>query len=46
MYGATLGDGAELEPDSYLMKGEDVPPHARWGGNPATDFRAENERAA
>ena len=35
-YGATMGDGAVLAPDSFLMKGEDVPPHARWGGNPAT----------
>jgi non-ribosomal peptide synthetase-like protein len=35
-YGATMGDGAVLAPDSFLMKGEEVPPHARWGGNPAT----------
>ena len=34
-YGATMGDGAVLAPDSFLMKGEEVPPHARWGGNPA-----------
>jgi non-ribosomal peptide synthetase-like protein len=34
-YGATMGDGATLAPDSFLMKGEEVPPHARWGGNPA-----------
>ena len=34
-YGVTMGDGAVLAPDSFLMKGEDVPPHARWGGNPA-----------
>jgi hypothetical protein len=26
--------------DSFLMKGEDVPPGARWGGNPATESRA------
>jgi non-ribosomal peptide synthetase-like protein len=35
-YGVTLGDGAILDPDSFLMKGETVPPAARWGGNPAT----------
>jgi non-ribosomal peptide synthetase-like protein len=35
-YGATMGDGAVLAPDSFLMKGEEVPPHARWAGNPAT----------
>ncbi|GAA3051278.1 hypothetical protein GCM10010464_14560 [Pseudonocardia yunnanensis] len=34
-YGTTMGDGAVLEPDSFLMKGEEVPPHERWGGNPA-----------
>ncbi len=30
-YGVTMGDGSVLAPDSYLMKGEEVPPHARWG---------------
>jgi hypothetical protein len=30
-----MGDGAELAADSFLMKGEAVPAHARWGGNPA-----------
>jgi hypothetical protein len=34
-YGVTVGDGAVLAADSFLMKGEDVPPHARWEGNPA-----------
>ena len=34
-YGVTLGRGAQLRPDSFLMKGERVPPGARWGGNPA-----------
>jgi non-ribosomal peptide synthetase-like protein len=34
-YGATMGDDAVLAPDSFLMKGEEVPAHARWGGNPA-----------
>ncbi len=36
-YGVTMGDGAVLAPDSFLMKGEEVPPHARWGGNPARE---------
>ena len=35
-YGVTMGDGAVLDPDSFLMKGESVPPATRWGGNPAT----------
>ncbi|BCK73245.1 hypothetical protein Srufu_071980 [Streptomyces libani subsp. rufus] len=34
-YGVALGDGAVLAPDSFLMKGEAVPPDAHWGGNPA-----------
>jgi non-ribosomal peptide synthetase-like protein len=40
-YGGTMGDGAVLAPDSFLMKGEEVPPHARWGGNPAAAAPAE-----
>jgi len=38
-YGVTMGDGAVLAPDSFLMKGEEVPPHTRWGGNPAREMR-------
>ncbi len=34
-----MGDGAVLAPDSFLMKGEEVPPHAQWGGNPAREMR-------
>jgi len=34
-YGVTIGQGAQLRPDSFLMKGEKVPPRSRWGGNPA-----------
>ncbi|WP_328540420.1 Pls/PosA family non-ribosomal peptide synthetase [Streptomyces sp. NBC_00344] len=34
-YGVAMGDGAVLAPDSFLMKGEVVPPHVEWGGNPA-----------
>jgi non-ribosomal peptide synthetase-like protein len=34
-YGVVMGDGAVLAADSFLMKGEEVPPSARWGGNPA-----------
>jgi non-ribosomal peptide synthetase-like protein len=43
-YGVTMGDGARLAPDAFLMKGEDVPPHTRWAGNPARDLR--NDRVA
>jgi non-ribosomal peptide synthetase-like protein len=38
-YGVTMGDGAVLAPDAFLMKGEDVPPHTKWVGNPARDLR-------
>lgn len=34
-YGVTLADRVELACDSFLMKGEQVPQRARWGGNPA-----------
>lgn len=41
-YGVTLGDGVVLAPDSFLMKGEEVPPGAQWGGNPATELPVAN----
>lgn len=34
-YGVTMDDGVVLAPDSFLMKGEEVPAFERWGGNPA-----------
>jgi non-ribosomal peptide synthetase-like protein len=37
-YGVTVGDGAELTTDCFLMKGEQVPAGARWGGNPAHEI--------
>ena len=37
-YGVTMGDGSQLAADAFLMKGEDVPPRARWGGNPAREL--------
>ena len=38
-YGVTMGDGAVLDGDSFLMKGEEIGPHARWRGNPARELR-------
>ncbi len=38
-YGVTMGEGAVLAPDSFLMKGEEIPQRARWGGNPAKEIR-------
>ena len=37
-YGVTMGEGAVLVADSFLMKGEEVPAGARWGGNPAREM--------
>src|SRR5262245_672150 len=37
-YGVTMGEGSVLAGDSFLMKGEEVPAHARWGGNPAREM--------
>jgi non-ribosomal peptide synthetase-like protein len=37
-YGVTMGDGSTLVADSFLMKGEEVPPLAVWGGNPAKEM--------
>ena len=38
-YGATMGDGAQLAADAFLMKGEEVPPHTWWGDNPAMEVQ-------
>jgi non-ribosomal peptide synthetase-like protein len=37
-YGVTMGDGSSLAADSFLMKGEEMPAGARWGGNPAREM--------
>jgi non-ribosomal peptide synthetase-like protein len=38
-YGVTIGDGAVIASDSFLMKGEEVPSYEHWGGNPASEMR-------
>jgi non-ribosomal peptide synthetase-like protein len=38
LYDVVMGDGAALEPDSFLMKGSHVPEGARYGGNPAQEI--------
>jgi len=38
-YGVLTGDGVVLAADSFLMKGEEVPQGAQWGGNPAREIR-------
>ncbi|WP_330310347.1 MULTISPECIES: Pls/PosA family non-ribosomal peptide synthetase [unclassified Streptomyces] len=42
-YGTVLGDQAQLDADTFLMKGEEVPPRARWGGNPAVETGRTHE---
>jgi non-ribosomal peptide synthetase-like protein len=37
-YGVTMGEGAVLAADTFVMKGEEVPAGARWGGNPAREM--------
>ena len=34
-YGVTMGEGAVLDANSFLMKGEIAEPNTRWQGNPA-----------
>jgi hypothetical protein len=38
-YGVRMQEGAVLDADAFLMKGEDVPPRARYRGNPAREFQ-------
>jgi non-ribosomal peptide synthetase-like protein len=45
-YGVTMADGAALAADSFVMKGEEVPPHARWAGNPARRIRDDQYQPA
>ena len=42
-YGVKMGDGAQLAAAAFLMKGEEVPPHTRWGGNPASQEDRSDE---
>lgn len=36
-YGVTMHDGASLEADGFLMKGEDIPEGITYSGNPARE---------
>jgi non-ribosomal peptide synthetase-like protein len=38
-YGVKMGDGAHLAAAAFLIKGEEVPPHTRWEGNPASQVQ-------
>ncbi len=43
-YGVTMGDGAVLDADAFLMKGEEVASFARWRGNPAQELHPSGVR--
>ncbi|NMH76843.1 Pls/PosA family non-ribosomal peptide synthetase [Pseudonocardia xinjiangensis] len=45
-YGVTMGNGSALAADAFLMKGEEMPKNARWGGNPAREMREDHGRMA
>ncbi|WP_242909373.1 Pls/PosA family non-ribosomal peptide synthetase [Actinomadura terrae] len=44
-YDVEMGEGSTLDADSFLMKGERVPPSARWRGNPAGQTRLPSPAA-
>ncbi len=35
-FGVTMGEGAVLDADAFLLKGEEIAPHGHWRGNPAS----------
>jgi non-ribosomal peptide synthetase-like protein len=37
-YGTTMEDGSSLAPDTFLMKGSEVPANEYWGGNPGREL--------
>ena len=43
-YGVTIGENAVLAADSFLMKGEEIPQYARWGGNPAREMPDDQDQ--
>lgn len=43
-YGVVIGDGVIVDTDSFVMKGENIPPRARWRGNPAASAPDQDGR--
>src|SRR3989449_907161 len=43
LYGVTMSDGSALAANSFLMKGEYVPPRELWGGNPAREHTTRED---
>ena len=44
-YGVTIGEGAEIDSDSFVMKGSEIPARARWSGNPPGETLATGPAA-
>jgi non-ribosomal peptide synthetase-like protein len=44
-YGVTMGDGAALDADAFLLKGEEIAPHGHWRGNPASAWTSPVSQA-
>lgn len=42
LYDTKVGDFAQLNPLTLVMKGEQIPPHTRWGGAPAVPMSLEH----
>ncbi|MGW7755721.1 Pls/PosA family non-ribosomal peptide synthetase [Streptomyces violaceusniger] len=40
-YGVVIEDHARIDADSFLMKGEHVPAHTQWRGNPAVELTTD-----
>ena len=45
-YGVTMGDGAVLAPDSFLMKGEEIAPRGPVGRKPGQGDLRQHRRPA
>ena len=43
--GVTIGDGAVLDADAFVMKGSEVTAHTTWAGNPAAEVRPPTSTA-
>ncbi|GAA0932463.1 Pls/PosA family non-ribosomal peptide synthetase [Pseudonocardia zijingensis] len=39
-YGVRMDDGAVVDADAFVMKGEELAPRTRWRGNPAAEARS------
>ena len=45
-YSTNMGNSSSLKADSFLMKGEEIPPNGIFGGNPARDLARHSDQLA